>query len=86
MQPKDKIETGCLTFLIITCIFIVVFWGMGVVVMLLWNWLMPFIFGLVTINIWQAIGLILLSSFLLKSKFSVNNAKSIWSFKNRFNP
>ena len=36
-------------------------------IMLLWNWLMPVIFGLTTINIWQAIGLGLLSGMLFKS-------------------
>lgn len=36
-------------------------------VMWLWNWLMPVIFGLVKISFWQALGLNLLSSFLMKS-------------------
>jgi len=36
----------------------------GYFVMLLWNWLMPDIFGLMTINYWQAIGIIILSKFL----------------------
>ena len=31
------------------------------VVMSLWNWLMPAIFGLKTINYWQAFGLLILS-------------------------
>jgi len=35
--------------------------------MLLWNWLMPGIFGLVEIGYWQAMGLNLLSSILFKS-------------------
>jgi hypothetical protein len=33
-------------------------------VMWLWNWLMPLIFGLITINFWQALGLSLLCGFL----------------------
>lgn len=36
-------------------------------IMWLWNWLMPMIFGLPIINFWQAFGLNLLSSLLLKS-------------------
>ena len=36
-------------------------------VMWLWNWLMPLIFGLCRINIWQALGLNLLSAILFKS-------------------
>ncbi len=37
----------------------------GFVVMHLWNWLMPAVFGLKTITYWQAIGLLLLSKILL---------------------
>lgn len=33
----------------------------GGVIMYLWNWLMPSIFGLTTISFWQAIGLFILS-------------------------
>ena len=33
----------------------------GYFVMLLWNWLMPTIFGLTTITFWQAVGLTLLA-------------------------
>ncbi|RKQ50543.1 hypothetical protein BXY85_1559 [Roseivirga pacifica] len=36
----------------------------GSVIMLLWNWLMPEIFGLTTINFWQALGLFILSRIL----------------------
>lgn len=42
----------------------------GFPVMLLWNWLMPVIFGLPTISFWQAIGLSVLSSILFKSNSS----------------
>lgn len=38
---------------------------LGFVVMHLWNWLMPSIFGLRSITFWQAIGLLLLSKLLL---------------------
>jgi len=38
----------------------------GFVVMLLWNWLMPEIFGLKQITYWQAWGLLALSSILFK--------------------
>ncbi|HEY9116190.1 MAG TPA: hypothetical protein VIN11_00105 [Roseivirga sp.] len=36
----------------------------GSAIMLLWNWLMPEIFGLTTINFWQALGLFILSRIL----------------------
>ncbi len=40
---------------------------LGWVVMLLWNWLIPDIFGLNAITYWQAWGLFLLTSILFKS-------------------
>ena len=39
----------------------------GLVLMLLWNWLMPVIFGLPIITYWQAWGLVLLAHILFKS-------------------
>jgi hypothetical protein len=40
---------------------------LGYPLMMLWNWLMPVIFGLPEITFWQAIGLNLLSTVLFKS-------------------
>ncbi len=37
---------------------------LSVVVMLLWNWLIPSIFGLAVINFWQALGLLVLARIL----------------------
>ncbi len=37
---------------------------MGYVIMSLWNWLMPEIFGLTTISYWQAVGLFILAKFI----------------------
>ena len=36
----------------------------GSVIMLLWNWLIPDLFGLTTITFWQALGLFILSRIL----------------------
>lgn len=36
----------------------------GYFVMLLWNWLMPVIFGLPCINYWQAVGIIVLARLI----------------------
>ena len=85
MQTKDKIIEIIITFLITISIFAIVFFGLGFIVMLLWNWLMPVIFGLTTITIWQSFGLILLSSFLLRFKISVNHEKPLRTFKDYFN-
>ena len=85
MQTKDKIIEIIIAFLITISIFAIVFFGLGFIVMLLWNWLMPVIFGLTTITIWQSFGLILLSSFLLRFKISINHEKPLRTFKNYFN-
>jgi hypothetical protein len=38
--------------------------GFGAIVMLLWNWLVPDIFGWTAISFWQALGLLILSKIL----------------------
>ena len=85
MQTKDKIIEIIIAFLITISIFAIVFFGFGFIVMLLWNWLMPVIFGLTTITIWQSFGLILLSSFLLRFKILIDHEKPLRTFKNYFN-
>ena len=45
-------------------VFLAIAAGFSAVVMLLWNWLMPAIFGLVTINFWQAAGIFILARIL----------------------
>jgi hypothetical protein len=45
----------------IACVFALAF---GWLVMLLWNWLMPMLFGLKAITYWQAFGILLLSKVL----------------------
>ena len=42
----------------------------GIILMALWNWLMPEIFGLPTISYWQAWGLVLLAHILFKGGHS----------------
>ncbi len=50
---------------IIAIVFLSIFViGFGAAVLHLWNWLMPSIFGLHTINYWQALGLLGLSWLL----------------------
>lgn len=43
---------------------IVVLVAVGFVIMTLWNWLMPALFGLHAIGYWQAIGILVLSKLL----------------------
>ena len=85
MQTKDKIIEIIIAFLITISIFAIILFGLGFIVMLLWNWLMPVIFGLTTITIWQSFGLILLSSFLLRFKILINHEKPLRTFKDYFN-
>jgi hypothetical protein len=44
--------------------------------MLLWDWLMPELFGLSTITIWQAWGLNILAGIFFKSKTNTPNKES----------
>ncbi len=44
--------------------FLLLIAAVGAVVMLLWNWLMPALFGLVTISFWQALGIFILARIL----------------------
>ena len=55
---------GKITFFIIALIVIGIL--VSFPVMWLWNWLMPPIFGLITIDVFQAFGLFLLGGFLFK--------------------
>ena len=47
--------------------FLVVAAGFSAAVMLLWNWLIPAIFGLSAISFWQALGILILSKLLFGS-------------------
>jgi hypothetical protein len=48
---------------------------LGLPLMLLWNWLMPLIFGLSEISFWQAVGLNLLASILFARTSTITNNK-----------
>jgi len=48
---------------------------MGLPLMLLWNWLMPMLFGLKTLTFWQAVGLNMLSGILFKNTSTTKSDK-----------
>ncbi|MFP4385283.1 MAG: hypothetical protein ACLFSE_14660 [Spirochaetia bacterium] len=48
----------------------------GWAVMLLWNWLMPYIFGLPKLNYWKAWGVLILSSILFKGMHGGSESSS----------
>jgi membrane protein required for beta-lactamase induction len=50
----------------------------GFFLMLLWNWLMPAIFGLHAINFWQALGLFCLSKILFGNIRGRFGSKDAW--------
>ena len=57
----------------------------GFVVMILWNWLMPVLFGLPTITYWQALGLLVLSKILFGGfKKPGGGPGSSWHWRRRF--
>ncbi len=56
---------GPMRIVMIVVIAVLVATLLGFVVMWLWNWLMPPLFGLHAINYWQALGLFVLSKLLL---------------------
>ena len=58
-------------FLLVIGILIIAVMLFGGPLMLLWNWLMPTIFGLSEIGFWQACGLQLLATILFKSTTSI---------------
>jgi hypothetical protein len=64
---KNTIESIA-TFLGLIAILIVL---LGYPVMLLWNWLIPELFGLSEITFWQAIGLNILCTILFRPSINV---------------
>lgn len=62
-KVKDYVTKGVkvmfFALFVIAMLFLV-----GYVVMLLWNWLMPDLFGLTTISYWQAFGILILAKII----------------------
>jgi len=59
----EKIVIAVATILIVCIVAFLIAWPF----MLLWNWLMPAIFGLCKIGFWQSLGLLILSGMLFRS-------------------
>ena len=57
---------------------VIAFVVFGFVVMALWNWLMPALFGLRHIGFWQAVGLVILSKILFGSFHSHGGRRMHW--------
>ena len=66
----EKIFAGIIVFLGFMLLIFILAGISGIVVMLLWNWLMPSIFHLREINFWEAWGLAWLCGILFKGSSS----------------
>jgi hypothetical protein len=55
----------------------------GLIVKLLWNWLMPALFGLGTITYWQAFGIVILAKLLFGS-FGGHHRDKSYRIKSKF--
>lgn len=58
------------TILLMISVFLisVILWfGCAAAIMILWNWLMPDIFGLKEISYWQSVGLVIMCNLLVGS-------------------
>lgn len=62
-------------FLLIVAVF-------SAIIMLLWNWLMPSLFGLITINFWQAAGLFIFARILFGG-FGLGKHKMMHSLRHK---
>ena len=60
-------------FVLIILLLVIIAFLTGVPTMLLWNYLMPYLFGLHKINFWQAICMNLLCSSLFSSSVKTPN-------------
>ena len=67
--------TGLLYFLYALITIAIYSLILGLPVMLLWNWIIPALFGLTKITFWQAIGLNLLCGLLFKGTNTIYNNK-----------
>ncbi|SDM15694.1 hypothetical protein [Kriegella aquimaris] len=78
-KVKTKVEKFVkaafkILFAIIAVIIFALLLGYGI--MWLWNWLIPDLFGLTTINYWQAVGILVLAKILFGGLGNHNPGKS----------
>ena len=86
---KSKVEKYFKTFfkIVIGGLFAIAFIMLfAYITMRLWNWLMPEIFGLITIDYWQALGIIILAKIFFGGFGNYKSRKSDNKSKNRSKP
>jgi hypothetical protein len=64
MDMMEKLG-GAVLGVVLVLSLLALLWGLPF--MLLWNWLMPAVFGLPTIGFWQAVGMQFLSGLIFKN-------------------
>lgn len=69
-----------LMFVLFAVLFVIVF---GFIVMRLWNWLMPALFGWHLISFWQAIGILVLSKILFGGFHGRHGGRMHWRHRMR---
>jgi hypothetical protein len=74
-MDTEDVATGIMVFIFGFLIIAIVALLLAWVTMVLWNWLMPDIFGLKLITFWQAFGLNLLTGVLFKNSSSSTTKK-----------
>lgn len=72
--------TRLFAFLVMAVVLALVF---GYLVMLLWNWLMPAVFGAREVTYWQAAGLILLARLLVGTSSGGGGRRGKWRRESR---
>lgn len=69
----DNILEYAIIFIILIAIFVAIMAIAAWPTMLLWNWLMPDIFGLKQLTFWQTLGLMILSTMFFYRPSSSNS-------------
>jgi hypothetical protein len=69
--------------LAILAMFVIAVAVFGLIVVQLWNWLMPALFGLRTITFWQALGLLILAKILFGGFGGFHRHRSDWRHRMR---
>ena len=73
MFIMEKFITGLGVFTVTLGIILLASFITAYPAMLLWNWLMPTIFGLTTLTFWQTLGLIILAHIIFPKSSSNKN-------------
>lgn len=77
MKP-ERIVRGIVRGLMFVPLFLLFLALFGYLFMLLWNWLMPALFGLHGITFWQALGLLILSKILFSGFRGRSGRRGPW--------